>query len=237
MVSSYLRHHCKHRVSRTKLYQKINSMKITKYSTTIWLYALWLVIVIMRISLGTFDLVGFRLIFILVILVIKDILLYMVDFKATEVRTYDFARLKHEKKSRFYYYLLRNRVYIFPILLTIYLLYLLVKQTQLWNLNNSIFYHILNENVLLTLVIISWIFTVFKEEKDKTYQIIKHSMTNTYLHIWLSVVLSLLAVYIVYIQVASLGRISYPISGISGILIFLIGVMIIQDDDKEESEE
>lgn len=185
----------------------------------------------MRISLGTFDVIWFWLILVLVILVIKDTLLYMVDIQATKTTKYDMSKLKTDKKNRLYYYLLQNRVYIFPVILSIYLLYLLIKQTHLWNLHNNIFYQILNENILLWAVIISGILTVWKEEKDKHYQIIQQSFTQTYKHIWLSLLLSLLWVYIIYIQVASLWWISYIISGIAGILIFLIGILIIEEDD------
>jgi hypothetical protein len=209
-------------------------MKIKNTSLTLGLYVIRLIIVIMRISLGTFDVIWFRLILVLVLLVIKDVLLYMVDCKATSKETYDRDSIKHDKKNRMYYYVLKNRVYVFPVVLSIYLIYLLIKQTHLWNLHNNIFYEIINENFLLVLVILSGILTIFKEDKDTHYKRVTQSMTQTYTHIWLSIFLSLLGTYILYGQVMQLWWISYIISGIVGILIFLIGILIIEDEEDKK---
>ena len=221
-----------HRTKQSPYYSFITYifMKLKNTSITILLYITWLVIVIMRITLRSFSRVWLLLILLLVILIIKDVLLYMVEYKATEKKTYDRDKIKHDKKNRIYYYLLKNRVYVFPAGLSIYLIYLLITQTHLWTLQHNIFYEIINENFLLVLVVISGILTIFKEDKDTKYQIVKQSMTQTYTHIWLSIFLSLLGTYIIYGQAIQLWWISYIISGIAGILIFLIGILIIEEE-------
>ena len=186
----------------------------------------------MRLSLGTFQYVALWLILFFVALVIKDILVYFVDLKPTSKITYvGIENWNLKIKDKLYRYLLINRVYVFPVVLVIYLSYLLIKQTHLWNLQDNIFYQIINENLLLVVVIISWIFTVWKEDQDKKYQKIVQSMNSTYVSLALSIVLSLLWTYIIYGQTIALGWISYFISSIAGILIFLIGVMIIEEEE------
>jgi len=200
----------------------------TKLWSTIFLYIIWLIIVIFRVILGSFEEVWLWIVLAFNILVIKDVLLYMVDIKANKKISYDRKKIK---KSGLYYYLILNRVYVFPVLLTIYLIFLLIKQTHVFNLQNNIFYLILNENILLAWVIITWILTVFKDEKDKQYQITKDSLSSTYVHLGLSILLSLLGTFIILWQTITLGWIAYLISGIAGILIFLIGILIIEEDE------
>ena len=142
--------------------------------------------------------------------------------------------IKDHKIHKFYYYLILNRTYIFPALLVVYLLYLLIKQTSLRNLDHSIFFALINETTLLVLVLLSWIGTIVWEDKDKQYQKIIQSKRSTYGTLWLTTLLSLLWWYIIYLQTQSIGAISVPISGISGILIFLIWVLILEDDRKED---
>lgn len=203
-----------------------------KVSSPLILYGIWIVIVVMRISLGTFQYVALWLILVLVALVIKDVLVYFVVLKPTNKITYvKIENWKLKIKDRLYRYLLMNRVYIFPMVLVLYLSYLLITQTHLWNLQNNIFYQIINENVLLSIVIISWVLTVWKEDKDKKYQKIIQSMNSTYISIALSIFLSLLGTYIIYGQTIALWWISYFISTIAGILIFLIGVMIVEEEE------
>ncbi|MEI6672648.1 MAG: hypothetical protein WCL02_04925 [bacterium] len=59
-----------------------------KVSSPLILYGIWIVIVVMRISLGTFQYVALWLILVLVALVIKDVLVYFVVLKPTNKITY-----------------------------------------------------------------------------------------------------------------------------------------------------
>ena len=59
-----------------------------KFSSTLVLYAIWIAIVVIRLSLGTFHYVALWLILFFVALVIKDILVYFVDLKPTSKITY-----------------------------------------------------------------------------------------------------------------------------------------------------
>ena len=210
-------------------------MKRNKKTISIALYIIWLIILLMRIATRSFADVWLYLILALDVLIIKDVLIYLVKLKPTTK-----IRIKNEelriKNWRLHRYLLYNRAYIFPVVLVIYLIYLLIKQTHVWNMQNAITYLIINENVLLGIVLVSGILTIWKEDKDKQYQVVTESMRSTYISIWLSIFLSLLGTYIIYGQIIQLGRIAYIISAIAGVLIFLIGVMIVEEDGKEEVE-
>lgn len=141
---------------------------------------------------------------------------------------------ENSKKSLFAikWILLINRQYIFPIVLVIYLIVLLVFQTHLRGLHKNILILLLNIyqwNILLWLVIVSGIATLFQQNQQQKYYIKTESLLHGKITIGLSVVLSLLGLYIIFLQTQSLGDISYLISIIAGILIFLIGVMITEE--------
>ncbi|MCX6823391.1 MAG: hypothetical protein NTX91_05400 [candidate division SR1 bacterium] len=213
-------------------------MKRNKKTISIVLYVIWLIILLMRIATRSFADVGLYLILALDVLIIKDVLLYLVKLKPTKkigIGNLESGTGKQELKiGRLHRYLLYNRAYIFPVVLVMYLIYLLIKQTHVWNMQNTIPYLIINESVLLGIVIISGILTIWKEDKDKQYQVVSESMRSTYISIGLSIFLSLLGTYIIYGQIMQLGRIAYIISAIAGVLIFLIGVMIVEEDGKME---
>lgn len=188
----------------------------------------------MRIATRSFVDVWLYLVMALLVLIIKDILLYLVVLKPTKkigIRKQELG-IGDGKVHR---YLLYNRTYIFPTVLVIYLIYILIKQTHVRNMQNTIPYLIINESVLLGIVIVSGIFTIWKEDKDKQYQEVKESMRSTYISIGLSIFLSLLGTYIIYGQIIQLGWIAYIMSAIAGVLIFLIGIMIVEDDEQEKS--
>lgn len=207
-------------------------MKRNKKTMSITLYIIWLIILLMRIATRSFVDVWLYLVMALLVLIIKDILLYLVVLKPT--KKIGIRKQKLEiGDGNVHRYLLYNRTYIFPAVLVIYLIYVLIKQTHLWNMQNAIPYLIINESVLLGIVIVSGIFTIWKEDKDKQYQEVKESMRSTYISIGLSIFLSLLGTYIIYGQIIQLGWIAYIMSAIAGVLIFLIGIMIVQDDEQE----
>lgn len=145
--------------------------------------------------------------------------------------------IKENKLHKIYYYLIINRSYIFPILLVVYLIYLLIKQTQIRNLHHTLFFVLLRENLLLILVLISGITTIFKENKDKIYQKEILSKKSSYISLWLSVILSILGWYIIYIQTINIWAISIAISSIAWVLIFLIWVLIIEEDNDKPNQE
>ena len=111
----------------------------------------------MRIALGSFEQVGIWLVLAGVCLVIKDVMLYLFTPLPTQNTTYDLSKVKRGSNVRdnLYYYLLINRVYIFPTILVIYLGHLLITQTHVRNLHYSILYQIINENALLIILLIS----------------------------------------------------------------------------------
>ena len=203
-----------------------------KISSTIFLYLVRAIIVIMRIVLGSFEQVGVWLILAGVCLVIKDILLYLFTPLPTQTSTYDLSKVKRGSKVRdtLYYYILLNRVYIFPTILVVYLGHLLITQTHVRNLHYSILYQIINENALLIMLLISWVFTTIQTTKDQAYQKDLRSMKATYTNIGLTILLALVWTYIICGQIMHLGWIGYVLSGMAGVLIFLVGFMITEEE-------
>lgn len=53
----------------------------------------------------------------------------------------------------------------------------------------------------------------------------------------MTIVLALLAVYVVFSETTSLGLLALPISSISGLLVFLVGVLLLEEDDHERGDE
>lgn len=126
---------------------------------------------------------------------------------------------------------LYNWYYFFPILITIYLTILLIEQTSLRNLQASDIYLSINQNFILFLVIISGIGTSREDEKIKeTYTMTTKSVWLFYLYIILCIFLSGLAIYIIYNQTIELGIIWVIISILSGLLILLVGIMLLEEE-------
>ena len=171
----------------------------------------------------------------LVFIIIKTILDYFVWETKTYSKKFEFKRLNKEfKKWKIWfinYILVLNRNIIFPFILTIYMIYLLINQTHLFELDNIKIFKFINQNYLLWITIFSWILTVFKENIDEKYLIEK--MDNIYKNVLLTVFLSVLWTYIIFNQVIKLWFLSYPISIISGILIFLVWISILEDNEEE----
>ena len=108
----------------------------------------------------------------------------------------------------------------FQSLLVLYLILLLAE--QIWE--NSVSYY-LNLNYLLIVVIIAGILSTFtKQEKAK-----KEAITaKDYIYI---TTLSIAGTIIIFIKTRELGWLSYTISLIAGILIFLLSYLVLDEED------
>lgn len=112
--------------------------------------------------------------------------------------------------------------HIFQMLLVLYLILLLVE--QIWQYSVSMY---LNLNYLLIIVIIAGIFSVFTKQKPKK----KEPITwKDYIYITL---LSIAGFIIIFIKTQELGWLSYIISIIAGILIFLLSCLVLEEDEEE----
>lgn len=129
--------------------------------------------------------------------------------------------------------LLYNQTYVFPVILTFYLVLLLIQQTKLFDLQLSWLFLLLNQNFVLYLVIASGIGTVFIDEQSD-YQINSDSKFGAWWYLVLSCGLSLLWAYIILWQVSELWLVGTFIGWIAWLLIFLVGMMLI--DEEEESQ-
>ncbi len=129
-----------------------------------------------------------------------------------------------------------NKHYLFPLLITLYLVILLVQQTQLRNLHLTSRYLALNPNFILFLVIASGLGTVYENPILDSYNIKQESLFSYYGYVTLAVGLSLLGTYIIHKQVVELGIIWMLIAVLAGVLIFLVGMMLLEEEEEEEDE-
>lgn len=122
-----------------------------------------------------------------------------------------------------------NRVGIFPIVLTLYLLYLVLDQTQFMNLHLHPVFLALDEQFLVIVVLISWIWLITYEAAEKEYQYKWDSWSQMYQMVWLSMVLSLVAGFIIAQQVNELWWIGIIIANTAMVLVFLVGIMLMNE--------
>ena len=205
---------------------------------TILIYLVFFLIIFVLYKYEKIETYAIYLILVFVSILIKDILFYLVNVESRYFARFDRVRLfKDFKKSRISFInfsLVLNRNLLFPVVLVWYMIYLLIWQTKLFWLDDASLYEAINSNYLLWITIFSWILTIFKEDIDKKYFYDELLWWYYNKNIILTVVLSLLWTYIIFNQVIKLWLLSYPISIISGILIFLVWISILEDDDSEE---
>lgn len=124
-----------------------------------------------------------------------------------------------------------NRTGIFPVVLTLYLLYLLLDQTQFMNLHLQPVFLALDETLLMILTLISWVGLVAYEDAEKEYQYKQNTWSQTYQMLWLSTVLSIMTGLILIEQVSELWWIGLIIANIAMLLVFLVGVMLMEEEE------
>lgn len=115
--------------------------------------------------------------------------------------------------------------YTFQSLLVTYLLLLLIEQIQKGFVTTY-----LNLNYLL-IIIIAGILSVFSEKEKE------HNKKMTWKDYAYITVLSLAGLIIIKYKTADLGWLSWIISIIAGILIYLLSILILEDDEKEDYKE
>ena len=168
------------------------------------------------------------------------IFLLLVKIQPQKTTLIDFKKLNKEYASKdistMYFFALLNRMYFFPWILTLYLIYLLIQQTQLRWRNLERRFLMLNEQVLLLLTILSGLFLVYKQEKDRIYQVEQHSSLLAIWYIWLSIFLWLITIIIINKQVSSLESVWRIIALLSWILVFLVGVLLMEEDISDKKE-
>lgn len=198
-------------------------------------YIFWLAIFSQFFVNNTLNKFSTELLLLLVFIVCKDIYIYFTDIKPVKTMKIDYSLLKSDNLELWPYIIIINRKYIFPTLLIFYILILLIIQTRIFGLDKIFIVTLINQNILLGFVIISWIITIFKDEIEKKYEIEKKAPLYTTLILILVFLLSILWTYIILIQTLKLGLLSYLISFVSWILIFLVGILVLEEDEDNKN--
>jgi hypothetical protein len=180
------------------------------------------------------DFIGyFSIIFTL--FVIRDIILLFGVSLDSKSRSIDWKKLLQARKENVLSLLdgavLFNRIILFPFLLITYITYILLKQLEISPWVDTLFTKFPLEYTLLGMVALSGIITLFRESLEAPYEKSKANRKKARLFVLWTIMLSLLAVGIILSETSSLGFLSIPISIISGLLIFLIGTLLLEEDD------
>jgi len=209
-------------------------LKLNNKLEVIILYTILISLVYFFCKLWLYTKYNIELILLIVLFVSKDILKYFVDLSSFKEKKISYKKLfTNSNISNLNLFLILNRNLFFPVILILYMIYLLIWQTHLFWWDKTEIFKIINQNYFLWITIMSGILTVFKDNLDKKYfiEIKKTPILSIIFTIWLS----LLWTYIIFNQVIKLGFLSYPISIISGILIFLVGISILEDNEDIEN--
>lgn len=139
--------------------------------------------------------------------------------------------ISFKKLPRWYPIVLLVRTYCFPFFLVVYLLYLLINQTQIRNLHISTAFLVLNKNFLLFMTIITWVIMIFWEKYDDTYMIKRNSLAFGWVYFLVISLLSIIWGYIVLQQILELGIIWMVIANVVVLLLFFVGLLLMEETE------
>ena len=139
---------------------------------------------------------------------IRDIIVFLGIPKKIRHMVIDWSKIRTDiqssQLSRIDIFIILNRVFLFPIILVTYIIVILLKQLDILGMLDILSSNSWIEYTLLGFVAITGVSTVLRESLEDRYQksLIRH--TRTRLLVWFSIVLSVLAVVIVFIQTTTL---------------------------------
>lgn len=192
-----------------------------------------IILVSTKFSLFRTFLVWFLMVFVL--FVIRDMILIFWIEKHLHHRVFDwklfFQDIKWWTLKKWDALCIVNREVIFPFFLISYIVLILLKQLDIFSLSTILTQYFFIEYWLLIFVSLSWFLTIWREKLDEVYYKNIASKVRTRLFIVTIIALSLLAVAIIFRETASLGLLSIPISTISGILIYLIWILLLEEKE------
>lgn len=201
-----------------------------KFFPTLWIYLLWAIYVVYSIYNQSFQTIQTYIAPSFLLLLIHDFLyfwnfpMYMSGKKILPEKIYNDKN--KNTLSQMQWFILYNRYYIFPTLLIIYLIWILGK--QLW-------FYIWTAllNIVLIFTIFSGFFTLFQEKLDDEYLQSSRVTVNNYL--FLCIFLSIFGSYIVSLETQRILYLSPIIWLLSGIIIFLVWMSLIDDEDQQNN--
>ena len=133
---------------------------------------------------------------------------------------------KKEKRRAIIRLLVVSNQEFFSVILVTYLLLLLLEEIKEGFVSNF-----LNLNIILGITLISGIITVFGGEGKKKE--IEHFEKKDYMWIF---ALGVVGAALIFYKTRNLGALSYLISAISGILIVLLSVLILEEDSSNKDK-
>lgn len=203
-----------------------------KFFPTLWIYLLWAIYVVYSIYNQSFQTIQTYIAPSFLLLLIHDFLyfwnfpMYMSGKKILPEKIYN----DKDKNilSKMQWVILYNRYYIFPTLLIIYLI---------WTLGNQIWFHIraIFLNIVLICTIFSGFLTLFQEKLDEKYIAYQSSTRAFNNYLILCIFLSIFGSYIVSLETQRILYLSPIIGFLSGIIIFLVWMSLIDDEDQQNN--
>lgn len=198
---------------------------------SIYMYILFWISILLFYKSWILDTYKVYLILWFVLIIIKDVLQYFFQIQKVTQIHYNTSQIFSSENTLYYKILFTNRHYIFPTVLIIYMIILLISNTHIFWLDSLSIFQMIDKNIFLWITILSWILTIFKENNDEFYKQEFQSTKWVALNLILTIILSILWTYIILIQTQFLWWLTYPISIISGILIFLVWISILDENE------
>ena len=198
---------------------------------SIYIYILFWISILLFYKSWILDTYKVYLILWFVLIIIKDVLQYFFQIQKVTQIHYNTSQMFSPENTLYYKILFTNRHYIFPTVLIIYMIILLISNTHIFWLDSLSIFQMIDKNIFLWIIILSWILTIFKENNDEFYKQEFQSTKWVALNLILTIILSILWTYIILIQTQFLWWLTYPISIISGILIFLVWISILDENE------
>ncbi len=122
------------------------------------------------------------------------------------------------------------RKYIFPFLLTVYLLYLFIEQTTFMNLHVSSIFLLIDETYLLTGILFSAISMVWWEDIEEQYSVHRYSLHMKFFYYFLTIICSAVWWYVVLLKALHLWLIWMIIANIVVLLFFFLWLLLLEEE-------
>jgi len=172
-------------------------------------------------------------------LIIKDIFLFGQQGRVQSVELTTFSRWSVETDinrwtvPQWYAVTIIARKYLFPIFLTLYLLYLLVEQTQVWELHTSLLFLATSKSFLMLATIIIGVVMMFWEKYDKNYERPHRSIEMWWVYFVMTSFLSIVWWYIVLKQLIELNMMGMVMANLVIVLLYLVWVLLFEGEKSD----
>lgn len=202
---------------------------------SLWSYVILGILVVVTLQYDFFEEVVLYFLLALLLFVIRDIISLSGISKKIQHRSLNWTAIHNDRFSGDIkivdMIILFNRIYLFPTILFIYIWVAFSKQLDIFWLMDILSLKPQVEWWILGFVAVSGLFTTVREELDARYIQLVTNYSRTRQSVFVILILSLLVVIVVFNETNPIWLLSLPISLISWLLIFLAGIILLDNDE------